>query len=113
MVPGDESGFSVGTVSISRGWRRYVRLWSLATRYLPVEGVDWEAIRDSADDVSVGLGVEGGTSGGRREVDGGERGEVEGRGGGRVLLLAGGSGAEVWRCRIDADRATAISFVVR
>jgi hypothetical protein len=58
VVPGGCNGFRVGSVKISLGWRRYVRECSRAVTYRPVEGVDWDLIKDTAEIESVGSEVE-------------------------------------------------------
>jgi hypothetical protein len=55
---------SVGRVKISRGCRRYVREWSRAVIYRPVEGVDWDFMRSIPEFGFVGNDVETGRSGG-------------------------------------------------
>ena len=58
---------------MSRGCRRYVRECRRARRYRPVEGVDWDAMRDMAEGAGVLLGREvdgvAGSRGGRRDEE--------------------------------------------
>lgn len=80
-------------------------------------------MRESAEVVEEGVGVDGGRRGGRRDEEAEDAAEAEveldedtdeGEAGwGKELLLAGGRGAEVWRYLSEEERTGCVSWISR